>query len=118
MSTHREVTVSACQRCTQRRGFAVPCHRAHDAGWVCKFCVTDVAADDLFSPRPDTSPEEWRVEGGFPSARGKVPVLPPRPDKYQPKLDDSKAVADWRKRMATDEAKEIYKQRAATAVSI
>ena len=28
---------------------------------------------------------------------------------------DSKPVADWRKRMGTDEAKEIYKDRAATA---
>mgnify|MGYP006313790901 FL=1 len=36
-------------------------------------------------------------------------------DKHQPKPDDSEAVAEWRARMASDEAKEIYKQRAATA---
>ena len=36
-------------------------------------------------------------------------------DKHQPKPDDSEAVASWRQRMATPEAKEIYKQRAATA---
>ena len=36
-------------------------------------------------------------------------------DKHQPKLGDSEAVAQWRARMASDEAKEIYKQRAATA---
>ena len=29
--------------------------------------------------------------------------------------DDTKAVADWRARMSTDDAKAIYKQRAATA---
>jgi transposase len=38
-----------------------------------------------------------------------------QPDKHQPKPDDSAAVAKWRVRMASDEAKEIYKQRAATA---
>ncbi len=36
-------------------------------------------------------------------------------DKHAPKPDDSEAVAKWRARMANDEAKEIYKQRAATA---
>jgi transposase len=37
------------------------------------------------------------------------------PDKHQPKPGDSQAVASWRKRMAGEEAKELYKQRAATA---
>ena len=36
-------------------------------------------------------------------------------DKHQPKPGDSEAVASWRKRMAGEEAKELYKQRAATA---
>ena len=36
-------------------------------------------------------------------------------DKHQPKPGDSEAVASWRQRMASPEAKEIYKQRAATA---
>lgn len=36
-------------------------------------------------------------------------------DEHMPLPSDSKAVADWRKRMATPEAKEIYKERAATA---
>ena len=36
-------------------------------------------------------------------------------DPHEPRADDSPAVAEWRKRMATDEAKEIYKQRASTA---
>jgi hypothetical protein len=38
-----------------------------------------------------------------------------QPDKHAPKPDDSQAVAQWRARMASEEAKEIYKQRAATA---
>lgn len=82
------------------------------------------------------SPDAWLVDGGFPAheqidaVAGKTelyaPVPEPRakkdeqgntvqPDKHQPKPDDSDAVAQWRVRMASDEAKEIYKQRAATA---
>jgi transposase len=38
-----------------------------------------------------------------------------RPDKYQPKANDSQAVAAWRRRMGSPEAQELYKQRAATA---
>lgn len=36
-------------------------------------------------------------------------------DPHTPRDDDSPAVAQWRQRMATPEAKEIYKQRAASA---
>jgi len=36
-------------------------------------------------------------------------------DPYEPKPGDSVAVAAWRQRMSTDEAKSIYKERAATA---
>lgn len=86
------------------------------------------------------SPDEWLVDGGFPAheqldaVAGKTEVYAPvpeprgnkdakkdeqgnevRPDKHAPKPDDSEAVAQWRARMASDEAKEIYKQRAATA---
>jgi transposase len=41
--------------------------------------------------------------------------MAPMVEQHEPRADDSPAVAEWRKRMATDEAKEIYKQRAATA---
>lgn len=88
------------------------------------------------------SPDEWLVDGGFPAhgqidaVAGKTEVYAPVPepkarkdgkkdeqdnemaqdkDKHQPKPGDSEAVAQWRARMASDEAKEIYKQRAATA---
>ena len=36
-------------------------------------------------------------------------------DRYEPKATDSEEVAEWRKRMGTKEAQEIYKERAATA---
>lgn len=38
-----------------------------------------------------------------------------QPDKHQPKAGDSESVAQWRVRMGSEQAKEIYKQRAATA---
>jgi len=84
------------------------------------------------------SPDEWLVDGGFPAHEQidavadktelYAPVPEPRAkkdeqgdeveqdkDKHQPKPDDTPAVAKWRARMASDEAKEIYKQRASTA---
>lgn len=76
-------------------------------------------------------PKEALVDGGFAShedieevQRGKegrkvyAPVPEPKKagvDRHEPKATDSQEVAEWRTRMATDEAKEIYKQRAATA---
>lgn len=89
------------------------------------------------------SPDEWLVDGGFPAheqldaVAGKTEVYAPVPeartknnakndepgneaqqDKHAPKPGDSEAVAEWRARMASDEAKEIYKLRAATAECI
>lgn len=79
------------------------------------------------------APAAWLVDGGFPAheqieavaERTEVhaPVPEPRqrrgqaatPDKHEPKPDDSEAVAQWRQRMATPQAKALYKLRAATA---
>src|SRR5574338_248503 len=74
------------------------------------------------------APEAWLVEGGFvghaqiEQVADKTVVDGPVPapkdetvDPHQPKATDSPAVAVWRSRMATDEAKHIYKKRAATA---
>ncbi len=47
-----------------------------------------------------------------------VPVPLPRDktrDRHAPRPDDAPEVADWRRRMATEQAKAIYKERAATA---
>jgi len=47
-----------------------------------------------------------------------APVAQPKDDMrdpHQPMANDSPAVAEWRIRMGTDQAKEIYKERAATA---
>src|SRR5262249_21742993 len=50
-----------------------------------------------------------------------MPVPKPRKkdvDPHQPKKGDSPAVAEWRQRMGTEEAKAGYKQRAATVETI
>jgi transposase len=51
-----------------------------------------------------------------------APVPKPRKgdtrDPHAPRPEDSEAVAGWRQRMGTDEAKAIYKQRAATAETV
>ena len=82
--------------------------------------------EDRFSQRP----KEVLVDGGFANLKdieevqaGKkckvyAPVSKPKKegvDRYEPKATDREGVAEWRKRMGTEEAKEIYKQRAATA---
>ena len=46
-----------------------------------------------------------------------APVVAPRNkqrDRHEPLLTDSKALGQWRERMGTDEAKQIYKERAAS----
>jgi transposase len=81
--------------------------------------------------RYDETPDEMLVDGGFAKKEDIVNVSPPNGsttvyapvpasktpnrDAHEPRSDDKPAVADWRQRMATDEAKEIYKQRASTA---
>ena len=74
------------------------------------------------------APESWLVDGGYTShdqierVQEKTVVYGPVPkpkddtvNPHQPKPSDSDAVAAWRERMGTDEAKVIYKLRAATA---
>jgi transposase len=76
-------------------------------------------------------PPEWLVAGGFaqhdqidavsvPEVGCTVDAPVPTPkdpkvDRHVPKPGDSAAVAAWRQRMGTDQAKEISKERAATA---
>jgi transposase len=74
-------------------------------------------------------PAEWLADGGFANDADiedayragtsvYAPVRHPRNcsrDPYLPLPDDSDALAQWRQRMGSEAAKEIYKQRAATA---
>jgi len=80
--------------------------------------------------RYDQAPKEVLVDAGFTKLADiewvevmdgvtvYAPVSKPRDpnrDRHQPMPGDSDALAAWRQRMGTDEAKEIYKERAATA---
>jgi transposase len=74
-------------------------------------------------------PDEALVDGGFAKKEdiekveqgGTTVYAPvqkskdPERDAHTPRADDTPAVAQWRQRMATDEAKTIYRERAATA---
>ena len=84
---------------------------------------------DQIEERCGQRPQEHLVDGGFvkldaitqAAAAGTAVYAPPQAKKkgespeYEPKPDDPPAVAEWRTRMGTAEAKEIYKERAATA---
>ena len=73
-------------------------------------------------------PEQWLTDGGFAKhdhieqlqARATIvfaPVVAPRDkrrDRHERLPDDSDALGQWRERMGTDEAKRIYKERAAS----
>ena len=83
--------------------------------------------------RTGVRPDEYLADGGYTghdsieaAAEQNVTMYGPVPkprkgdtrDPHAPRPDDSAAVAAWRQRMGTDEAKEIYKQRAATAETV
>ncbi len=98
--------------------------------------VTNVGSDrgestpmlDAVAARADPVPAAWLMDGGFvtreaidEAADRGVTVYAPVPasrsarDPHTPRPDDSPAVVAWRARMATPEAKTLYKDRAATA---
>ena len=79
----------------QRLGYKVEEHLI-DGGYIGLDAVTEAAADGVtvYAPVPKSKKEGV--------------------DPHQPKKTDSEAVAEWRRRMAADAAKSIYKHRAAT----
>ena len=66
---------------------------------------------EVYAPVPEPRAKKNHKDGGDDDSGAKAVVV----DKHEPKPGDSQAVADWRQRMASAEAKEIYKLRAATA---
>jgi transposase len=84
--------------------------------------------------RTDQVVKEQLIDGGFvrledvdqaaaadPAVTLYMPVPKPRKkgaDAHQPKPTDSVAVAEWRQRMGTPEAKEVYKSRASTIETV
>lgn len=89
------------------------------------------AMEAQVAERSGVHPDDYLVDGGFAQletinimkARGVsiyAPVQPPRTDSKRqerstPRKEDTPAVAEWRQRMETEQAKDIYKQRGATA---
>ena len=84
---------------------------------------------DQITRRCGTKPDEYLADGGFATlktvrdmAKNQVtlyaPIKPPRGNKRKkttPRSEDTPEIAAWRIRMGTDEAGEIYKERAATS---
>jgi transposase len=84
---------------------------------------------DQVEQRYGQRPTEWLVDGGYArhddieqaDGRGTTVYAPvPKPKDpsrapHLPRGDDSTAIAQWRQRMGSSEAKDIYRQRAATA---
>ena len=84
---------------------------------------------DQVQQRYERCPAQWLADGGFArnadieDAHGRgttvyAPVRHPRDSSRDPHValpDDSEAIVQWRQRMGSKAAKEIYKQRAATA---
>ena len=82
--------------------------------------------------RTDQDVKDHLLDGGYvrledldtaaeAGAKVYMPVPKPRKegtDPHQPKKTDSEAVADWRRRMGTPEAKQIYKERASTVETV
>jgi len=80
------------------------------------------------SERCGSAPDEWLVDGGYPAHEQLdavasqttvyAPVQKPKDetiDPHAPKATDSESVAAWRVRMGSEQAKTIYRERAATA---
>ena len=78
---------------------------AEAANWQTAIDEIDAAARKTTVYAPVPEPKAHKDEPGKP-----VPQ-----DKHEPKPGDSPAVAAWRARMATAEAKAVYRERGATA---
>jgi len=88
---------------------------------------------DQIEKRTGKRPAEILIDGGYMDhasidrvSQGGTTVYgpPPKPrpgdtrDPHEPRPEDSEAVAAWRQRMGTEEAKRIYRQRASTAETV
>ena len=72
---------------------------------------------ELYAPVPKNKPTKSKdkSDGGSGGAGPAEQPAPPVVSEFEPKPGDSEAVKRWRGRMNTDAAREIYKDRAATA---
>ena len=122
-----------------RPAFNVQLATATDSQVITGVDVTNSGGDqgqmapmvEQHAERYEEKPKEMLVDGGFvkkadidqvsPPQGGTTVYAPvmeskdPNRDPHTPRDDDSPAVAEWRQRMGTPEAKAIYRERAATA---
>ncbi len=120
-----------------RPAFNVQLATATDSQIITGLDVTNSGGDqgqlapmvEQHQQRYEQVPDEVLVDGGFTKKEdiekveqgGTTVYAPvqkskdPERDAHTPRPDDTPAVAQWRQRMATDEAKAIYRERAATA---
>ena len=73
----------------------------------------DYLMDGGFATRDDITTLDERGVTVYAPVR--LPRNKPEQERYQPRYGDSSQVVQWRQRMATEEAKAIYRQRGATA---
>jgi hypothetical protein len=90
-----------------------------------------VPMHDQIRQRYEHTPEQWLADGGYTkleaieelTRRGTQPLMPPPKSKdpgtdpYAPKPTDSEALAQWRRRMASDEAALALRRRHTAAAS-
>jgi len=96
----------------QRLGRA-PAQWLVDGGFPAHAQIDAVAhKTEVYAPVPEPRPAKARQQA---TDRGDDEPPSTPPNRYEPRPDDSPAVAAWRQRMGSDAARAIYKERAATA---
>jgi transposase len=98
--------------CGGDQGQLLPMAEQHEARY--EAAPKEVLADGGFVKKDDIdqlTPPHGGTTVYTPVMQSKDPTIDP----HTPRDDDSPAVIAWRQRMATPEAKEVYKQRASTA---
>jgi transposase len=136
-STDPQATVMKMADGGYRPAYNVQYATATDGQVIVGVSVLSVGSDmgqitpmlEQIHERFEVYPEQGLADGGFAQhqdieqaqQRGTTAYVPvpapkdPGRDRHQPLKTDSEVIASWRGRMKTDEAKEIYKQRAASA---
>jgi transposase len=136
-STDPQATVMKMADGGYRPAYNVQYATATDGQVIVAVAVLDTGSDmgqltpmlEQTQGRVGERPGEALADGGFAQhqdieqaqAAGTTVYVPvPRPkdpsrDRHEPMPKDSEAIAAWRKRMETDEARQIYKERAASA---
>ncbi len=77
-----------------------------------------VGKTELYAPVPKSRPPKDKPEGEAGKAAEPSQQRAAAPSEFEPKPGDSQAVAQWCQRMNTDQARERYRDRAATAECI